>query len=126
NSEETMLYYSGISDDIESILYQSTRIVTFQYDTELIEYSFDRSAVYDVLYQLEYNIARLKGHVLHHFTMSKNGVSSITLTKDILEKFDVNPIYTSMLVGALGDIEVIRLLVFLFEENVIIILCLHT
>ena len=120
NSEAARLLYSGIVGDTGRFLFPSTRNVTFQYAAELIEYPFDRSALYDGLYQLESNIARLKGHVLHHFTMSKNGVSSITLTKDILEKFDVNPIETSKLVGALGDIEGIRSWVFFIEENDII------
>src|SRR5699024_607956 len=87
---------------------------------ELIEYPFDRSALYDGMYQLKPSIARLKGHVLQHFTMSKHGVSSITLTKEILEKFDVTPVETSKLVGALGDIEGIKSWVFIIEENDII------
>src|SRR5699024_5713054 len=120
NSEAARLLYSGIVGDKGRFMFPSTRNVTFQSAAELIEYPFDMSALYDGLYQLESNIARLKVHVLHHFTLSKNGVSSIALTKDILEKIEVNPIETSKLVCALCDIEGIRSWVFFIEENDII------
>lgn len=120
NQEAARLLYSGIVGDTGRFLFPSTRNVTFQYAAELIEYPFDRSALYDGLYQVEPNIARLRGYVLQHFTMSENGVSSIKITQEILEKFEVDPIETSKLVGTLGDIEGIRSWVFFIEEGEII------
>src|SRR5699024_8865059 len=115
NNEASRRLYSGMVDNTGLFLFPSTRYVTFRYAAELIEYSFNRSALYDGMYQLKPSIARLKGHVLQHFTMSKHGVSSITLTKEILEKFGVTPVETSKLVGALGDIEGIKSWVFFIE-----------
>src|SRR5699024_7001268 len=101
-------------------LFPSTRNITFQYAADLIEYSFDRTALYDGMYDIKPNIARLRGYVLQHFTMSENGVSSIKLTKEILNEFEVTTIETSKLVGALGDIQGIRSWVYFIEENDII------
>src|SRR5699024_8159294 len=93
---------------------------TFRYAAELIEYPFNRSELYEGLYAINQNIARLRGYVLQNFHMSKSGVSSIKLSKDILEKFHIEPMETSNLVGALGDIEEIRALVFFIEEDDVI------
>lgn len=66
---------------------------------------------------MDENIARLQGYVLQHFTMSENGVSTIKLTKEILKRFNVDPIETSKLVGALGNINKIKSWVYFIEED---------
>jgi len=116
NDEAARLIYSGIVGDTGRFLFPSTRNRTFQYAAELIEYPFDRTALYDGLYNINENIARLRGYVLQNFTLSKNGVGSVKLTKDILDKFAVEPVETSKLVGALGDITQVKAWVYFIEE----------
>src|SRR5699024_11529607 len=86
NNEAARLLYAGIVGDTGRFLYPSTTAKTFQYASELVTYHFDRSALYEGLYDVKENIARLRGHVLKHFEQSPNGLSTIKLTKDVLEK----------------------------------------
>lgn len=116
NEEAARLIYSGIVGDTGRFLFPSTKNVTFQYAAELIEYPFDRPALYNGLYNVDVNIARLRGYVLQHFTLSENGVSTVRLTQEILKEFGVEPIDTSKLVGALGDIDKIQSWVYFIEE----------
>lgn len=120
NEEVARLLYAGIVSDTGRFLFPSTKNVTFQYAAELIEYPFDRSALYNGLYDVEQHIARLRGYVLQNFTLSENGVSTIKLTKDILDQFAVEPMETGKLVGTLGDIANIKAWVFFIEEDDVI------
>ena len=120
NSTIARLIYGGIVGDTGRFLFPSTTNKTFRYAAELIEYPFNRSEIYEGLYAINQNIARLRGYVLQNFHMSKSGVSSIKLSKDILEKFHLEPMETSNLVGALGDIEEIKAWVFFIEEDDVI------
>lgn len=120
NSTIARLIYGGIVGDTGRFLFPSTTNKTFRYAAELIEYPFNRSELYEGLYAINQNIARLRGYVLQNFHMSKSGVSSIKLSKDILEKFHIEPMETSNLVGALGDIEEIKAWVFFIEEDDVI------
>jgi len=120
NSTIARLIYGGIVGDTGRFLFPSTTNKTFRYAAELIECPFNRSELYEGLYAINQNIARLRGYVLQNFHMSKSGVSSIKLSKDILEKFHLEPMETSNLVGALGDIEEIKAWVFFIEEDDVI------
>jgi len=117
NSDIARLIYGGIVGDTGRFLFPSTTNKTFQYAAELIEFPFDRTFLYDGLYSIGENIARLRGYVLQNFEMSPNGMSSIKLTKEILEKHHVKPIDTGKLVGALGDIQHIKAWIFFIEEE---------
>ncbi|MBO1003388.1 bifunctional oligoribonuclease/PAP phosphatase NrnA [Pseudogracilibacillus auburnensis] len=114
------LIYGGIVGDTGRFLFPSTSNKTFQYAAQLIEYPFDRPKLYNGLYSIGQNIARLRGYILENFTMSPSGVSTVKLTKDILNKYEVEPIDTGKLVGALGDIEHIKAWIFFIEEDDII------
>lgn len=111
------LIYGGIVGDTGRFLFPSTRNITFQYASQLIEYPFDRTELYNGLYSIDEKIARLRGYVLQNFTMSKNGVSSIKITKKILDEYNVEPIETSKLVGTLGEIKNMKAWVLFIEEE---------
>ena len=114
------LIYGGIVGDTGRFLFPSTRKKTFRYAAELIEYSFDRQALYDGMYEVEHNIARLRGYVLENLHVSDAGMSAVKITKDILEKYDVTALETSKLVGTLGDIKGVRAWAFFVEETDVI------
>lgn len=99
------LIYGGIVGDTGRFLFPSTRNKTFRYAAELIEYSFDRQALYDGMYEVEHNIARLRGYVLENLHVTDVGTSAVKITEEILEKYNVTPLETSKLVGTLGDIK---------------------
>ncbi|SET79563.1 phosphoesterase RecJ domain-containing protein [Salinibacillus kushneri] len=116
NAESARLIYAGIVGDTGRFLFPSSTPKTFQIVSELVQYPFDRTKLYDDLYNTKHNIARLKGYILQNFTVSESGLSTIKITADILEEFGLTVAETSQLVGILGDIEGIIAWVFFIEE----------
>lgn len=117
NDSAARLIYAGIVGDTGRFLFPSTTNKTFRYAAELVNYSFDRQALYDGAYNIEQNIARLRGYVLQNFTLSESGVSTIKLTKELLEAHGVTPLETGQLVGTLGDINGLQAWAFFVEEE---------
>ncbi|MUK86863.1 bifunctional oligoribonuclease/PAP phosphatase NrnA [Ornithinibacillus sp. L9] len=115
--EAARLLYGGIVGDTGRFLFPSTTKKTLQYAADLVTYNFDRSKLYDGIYSVKANIARLRGYILQTFTLSPNGVSSVKLTRDILEQYHVSSTESGQLVGVLGDIEGIKAWVFFIEEE---------
>lgn len=111
------LIYAGIIGDTGRFLFPSTRNITFRYAADLIEYDFDRTELYNGLYDIPENIAKLRGYVLQNMHISENGVTAIKLTSDILDGFSVEPIETSQIVGVVGDVIGVRAWVLFIEED---------
>lgn len=116
NDTAARLIYGGIVGDTGRFLFPSTGNKTFRYAAELIEYSFDRQALYDGMYEVEHNIARLRGYVLENLHVTDAGMSAVKITNDILKKYGVTALETSKLVGTLGDIKGVRAWALLVEE----------
>src|SRR5699024_8730917 len=92
----------------------------FRYASELIEFNFDRKKLYDNLYRITENMARLRGYILANFELSSSGASAVKLTKDVLQQYNVDPIDTGKLVGTLAEIEGMKSWAFFIEEANII------
>lgn len=120
NDSFARFIYGGIVGDTGRFLFPSTTNKTFQYAAELINFDFDRQALYDGIYRVDINIARLRGYVLQNFELLGGGACAVRLTKDILEEYGVAPLDTGKLVGTFGDIDSIRAWVFFIEEDDII------
>ncbi len=117
NDQAARLLYAGIIGDTGRFLFPSTSKKTFQHAAELVTYDFDRSSLYDGIYSIKDNIARLRGYILQHFQLASSGMSTIKLTKEILDEFQVDPSDSGQLVGVLGDIEGIKAWAFFIEET---------
>lgn len=111
------LIYAGVVGDTGRFLFPSTTKRTFQIAAELVAYNFDRSALYNNLYNNEVNIARLRGFVLQNFTLSKAGVSTVKLPNDLMKQYHVDAKEAGQLVSALGDIEGLKAWAFFIEED---------
>lgn len=120
NDQAARLIYAGIVGDTGRFLFPSTTKRTFQFAAELVTYEFDRTSLYSGIYDMQDNIARLRGYILQHFNLSASGMSTIRLTKDALNDFGVKPLETGQLVGVLGDIEGIKAWAFFIEEESLI------
>lgn len=120
NDQAARLIYAGIVGDTGRFLFPSTTKRTFQFVAELVTYEFDRTSLYAGIYNMQDNIARLRGYILQHFNLSASGMSTIKLTKDALDDFGVKPLETGQLVGVLGDIEGIKAWAFFIEEESLI------
>ncbi|HLR75130.1 MAG TPA: bifunctional oligoribonuclease/PAP phosphatase NrnA [Virgibacillus sp.] len=117
NNHAARLIYAGIVGDTGRFLFPSTSTKTFQYAAELVTYNFDRPSLYQGMYSIKDNIARLRGHVLKHFELSPNGVSSVKLSQSTLQAYNISPLETGQLVSILGDIEGIKAWAFFIEEE---------
>lgn len=117
NDEGARLLYAGIVGDTGRFLFPNTTKRTFQFASELVTYQFDRPALYAGIYNMQDNIARLSGYILQHFNRSPSGLSTMKLTKEILDRYNIDPSETGQLVGVLGDIDGIKVWVLFIEES---------
>ncbi|WP_186578388.1 DHH family phosphoesterase [Aquibacillus kalidii] len=120
NDEAASLLYSGIVGDTGRFLFPSSTEKTFRYASDLVTYNFNRTELYEQMYNTKQNIARLKGYILQNFEISEAGVSSVKITKDKLKEFQITASETSSLVGVLGDIDGIRAWAIFVEEEELI------
>lgn len=117
NDRAARFLYGGIVGDTGRFLFPSTTEKTFRFAAELVGYKFDRTELYGGIYNIKDNIARLRGYILQHFTLSASGMCSIKLTKNILDKYHIQPMESGQLIGVLGEIEGIVAWVFFIEET---------
>ncbi|SFD60721.1 phosphoesterase RecJ domain-containing protein [Lentibacillus persicus] len=120
SDEAARLIYAGIVGDTGRFLFPNTTKKTFQYASELVTYNFDRPALYDGLYRIKENIARLRGYILQHYQLAESGLSSVKLSKELLDEYGVSSTETGQLVGVLGDIEGIKAWALFIEEDELI------
>lgn len=111
------LLFAGIVGDTGRFIYPSASVRTFEIAGQLIKYNFDRTEVFNGMYEKEPNLLHLQGYIYENFEIDENGACFIKLTKEVLEKFQVTPSDTSLLVGSLSDIKGVVAWVFLVEES---------
>jgi bifunctional oligoribonuclease and PAP phosphatase NrnA len=115
--EAARLLYGGIVGDTGRFLYPSTTQRTFDVAGELIRYDFDRNELYNKMYESDPQVLKLQGYVLQNFEMLENRVGCMTITKEILEEFNLVPAEASLLVSSLGNVKGIKAWVFFIEES---------
>ncbi|MFB6467705.1 bifunctional oligoribonuclease/PAP phosphatase NrnA [Cytobacillus sp. Hz8] len=115
--EAAKLLFAGIVGDTGRFLYPSTTDKTFLIAGELIQFPFSRTELFNQMYELPLNVIKLNGYILQNFKLSENGVGSIIINKELLEKFQTVPSDASLLVSTLGDVEGIKAWVFFIEEG---------
>ncbi|MBS4194986.1 DHH family phosphoesterase [Lederbergia citri] len=115
--EAARLIFSGIVGDTGRFIYPSTTKKTFKYAGELIEYQFDRTSLFNEMYEMEPKLINLQGYVYENFKMNEDGAATIVLTKDTLNSFDVTASEASILVSSLSSIKGIKAWCFFIEEE---------
>lgn len=111
------MLFAGIVGDTGRFLYPSATVKTFEISGRLIRYNFDRNQIFNGMYEKEANLLQLQGYLYQNFIMDENGAVHIKLSKEILQKFNVTPSETSLLVGSLSNIKGVRAWVILVEES---------
>ncbi|WP_040207662.1 DHH family phosphoesterase [Neobacillus jeddahensis] len=117
NDDAARLLFAGIVGDTGRFLFPSSTEKTFTYAGELIHYNFNRTELFDRMYELDPKIIKLNGYILQNFELQSNGVASVMLTKDLLKEYDARPAEASLLVSTLGDVKGIKAWVFFIEED---------
>lgn len=114
--EAARLMYAGIIGDTGRFLYPSTTEQTLHVAAELVRFNFNRTDLYNQLYETKPAVAKLKGYLLDQLDLSDAGVTSAKLTEDILATYGVTSEETSALVGTYGDVLGIKAWVIFVEE----------
>lgn len=104
NAEGARLLYAGIVGDTNRFLYPSTSPKTMRLAAALMEQGFSHTDVNNQMNEIRPKVAKLIGYVLENLTISKNGVGSIILTQDILDRFDLTDSDTHQIVSLPGSI----------------------
>lgn len=109
--------FAGIVGDTGRFMYPSTSVKTFQHVSELLEYEFDREALFAGMYEVERKVLHLQGYIYQNFTMDENGAAYIKIDRDTLNAFQVSPAEASQLVSTLGDVKGICAWTMMIEEK---------
>ncbi|TFB25037.1 bifunctional oligoribonuclease/PAP phosphatase NrnA [Filobacillus milosensis] len=120
NDESARLLYAGIVGDTGRFLFPSTTGKTFEAASDLSKYNFDRTELYENMYQVPLKIAKFKGQLLTDLEPRKSGVAVFKIDKQMLEEYDISSEETHSFVGIAGDIEDILAWVFFVEEDDVI------
>ena len=111
------LLYAGIVGDTGRFMFQSTTEQTMQYAGKLIAYGFDRTALFNGMYEVESNLLQLKGYIYANFEMDDNGVGHMKLTRELLKEYNVSDSEASLLVSVLADVKGMKCWVFFIEDT---------
>ncbi|MEK4759151.1 bifunctional oligoribonuclease/PAP phosphatase NrnA [Viridibacillus sp. FSL E2-0187] len=116
DSKAARFLFAGIVGDTGRFIYPSTTETTFNTVGELIKYNFDRTELFDGMYELSRELLHMQGYIFQNFVMDDNGAAYIKLTIKVLELFGVSASDTSLLVGSLGNVKGIKAWVIFVEE----------
>ncbi len=117
SDEGARLLFAGIVGDTGRFIFPSATERTFEIAGQLIRYKFDRSKLFDGMYEKNHKLLKLQGYMYQNFVFDENGAVYIKLTKEVLQQFDSTPSDTSLLVGSFGDIKGICAWVIFVEED---------
>ena len=110
------LLFAGIVGDTGRFIFPSASEKTFETAGHLIKYDFNRTELFDGMYEMDRKLLHLQGYIYQNFLMDDNGAAYIKLSQDILHEFDVTASETSLLVGSLGNVKGICAWVMFIEE----------
>lgn len=117
SDQAAKLLYAGIVGDTGRFLFPSTTKKTFEFAAQLVTYNFDRTEIYDGMYVINDHLAKLKGYILQNFILSDAGVSTMRLTKETLDQFNINSLESGKLIGAISEVEGLKAWAFFIEES---------
>ena len=100
---------AGIIGDTGRFLYPSTSARTLRNASQLREHNFDYAELTRKMDTMSFKIAKLQGYVYDHLEVDENGAARVTLTQEILKKYDVTDAETAAIVGAPGRIDTVSL-----------------
>lgn len=104
SDEGARLLYGGIVGDTNRFLYNSTTPQTMRLAAALMEKDFSHTDLNNKMSEITPKISRLIGYVLENLNVSENGVGSIILTQEILDRFEVEDEDTHKVVSLPGSI----------------------
>ncbi|EUJ33278.1 hypothetical protein MFLO_04040 [Listeria floridensis FSL S10-1187] len=118
NETAAMLLYGGIVGDTGRFLYPSTTDETLRLAAKLVEFPFDRPALFQKLYEQPLETLHLSGYIFENLIVEPNGAATIYISKETLEKFHCTPKQASNLVSSFENAKGLKAwIMFVEEEN---------
>jgi len=117
SDEAARLLFAGIVGDTGRFMFHSTSRKTFETAGDLISYNFDRTELFNGMYEVDRNLLNLQGYIYQKFVIDDNGMAYVKLTVDTLKEYGVTSSETSLLVRSLGNVKGIRAWVIFIEES---------
>ncbi|MGT2929520.1 DHH family phosphoesterase [Streptococcus dentasini] len=108
SDEAARLLYAGIVGDTGRFLYSATTPKTLRLAAKLREYDFDFASLSRQMDSFSFKIAKLQGYIFEHLQVDDNGAAQVTLTRDILDSFQVTEAESSAIVGSPGKIDSVQ------------------
>ena len=108
SDEAARLLYTGIVGDTGRFLYSATTSKTMEIAAKLREFDFDFAAISREMDSFSFKVAKLQGYVFDHLEVDENGAARVTLTKEVLNRFEVTDAETAAIVGTPGKIDVVQ------------------
>ncbi|MGG1574968.1 DHH family phosphoesterase [Fictibacillus sp. NRS-1165] len=116
NKAAARLLYAGIVSDTGRFLYSSTTVKTYHAAGELVDMGINPQEIFDNLYKVHENTARLNGYVLQNFKIVDGCAGYIHLPAGILKEYGVTVSEASLLVNAFANVEGMLAWVFFVDE----------
>jgi len=97
--------YAGIIGDTGRFLYPPTTSKTFALVSKLIQYDVDLAGIADKMITKPLNVNRMTGYIYEHLEVSPEGMASVVLTKEVLQRFKATDQLASLVVSVPGTVE---------------------
>ena len=110
------LLYAGIVGDTGRFLYPATSTRTFELAATLRSIPFDFTALARQMDTINLKTAKLQGYVYDHLEIDEHGAARVTLTQELLKKFDLRDSETAAIVGAPGCIDTVSVWAIFVEQ----------
>ncbi|TLS39127.1 DHH family phosphoesterase [Pseudalkalibacillus caeni] len=117
NKNAATLLFAGIVGDTGRFLFSNTTEKTFEVASKLISIGIDTNQLFNELYKVKREVARLNGYVLENFKTLPSGVGYMKITRETIERFQVSTSEASLLVNAFSNVEGLKSWVFFIEEK---------
>lgn len=111
------LLYAGLVSDTNRFLYDATSIITHKVAANLMAYDIKRDYIHDQFNTITAEQAKFHGHILNSLEIN-NGVATIRISREDLEKFNISEEDTNSIVTLPGTIDgVLTWVVYIEQEG---------
>lgn len=117
NEKVARVLYLGIVGDTGRFLFNNTTKHTMEVAGKLIDFSFDHNSELNKMSEKDPKLLPFQGYVLQNFELDESGFCQVKVTKDILEKYGIQPNEASQFVNTIADIRGLKIWMFGVDEG---------
>lgn len=110
-------YYILASSVILDVLFNNTTPRTMKIAGKLLTYPFDHNQELNKMSEKDPKLLPFQGYILQNFDLNDKGFCKVKITKDILEKFQIQPNEASLFVNTIADIRGLKIWMFGVDEG---------